>query len=448
MTELTPALSVTETATVLGDVVAPLLARGVLIRRPTVVGAVERFDLDRRAVRRLQHLDRDHGPGPVRMVLPGRQFAVVLDPDDAHRVLDDQAGAFAAATPEKRAALSPFQPHGVLASRGPARADRRRFNEQVLDSSSPVHELVDALHPRIVEEAQGVAASARARGVLTWDDVVVGWYRMVRRVVLGDAARDDHAVTDLLADLRSSGNWSVLHRRHGRTRARFLRQLEGHLDRAEPGSLARLVADTPATDTTRPVEQLPQWLFAFDAAAWTLVRTLALVTSDPTVSRQAVRDVEATDLSHPHELPLLRASVLDTLRLYPTTPAILRETTADTTWANGRLPADTGVLVYAPFFHRDDRRVDAADRFAPDLWQDDGAVRSPESMADAHGFLPFSAGPGICPGRHVVLLTVSTTLAVLLRELDLTPVRGPLRTDRLPSALSPFHLQFRVRARP
>src|SRR4051812_11588536 len=111
--------SVRETAGVVADVVMPLLARGVIVRRPRIVGALDRLDADRRAVKRLQRLRDRHGPGPLLLRVPGRRIALVLSPDDVHRVLAQTPEPFAAAMMEKRAALGHFQPHGVLVSHGP-----------------------------------------------------------------------------------------------------------------------------------------------------------------------------------------------------------------------------------------------------------------------------------------------------------------------------------------
>lgn len=439
-----PAASVRETLATLVDVVLPLVARGVIIRRPAVVEAVERLDLDRRAVRRVQRLQEAHGPGPVRLEVPGRTYAVIVDADDARRVLQDTPEPFAPATPEKRAALAPFQPHGVLASPREHRPDRRQFNEAVLDTGAAVHELARPLQAVMVEETRRLVASACSTGRLDWDGFIEAWYRMVRRLVLGDAARDDHAVTDLLADLRASGNWSVLRRDRRQTRRRFLRQLQGHLDRAEPGSLAQLVDRVPSDERTAATEQVPQWLFAYDAAAWTCMRTLALLAHDRGRMARAVEEVADRDLREPHALPFLRACVLDTLRLFPTTPAVLRETTSSTRWSSGTLPAGTGVLVFAPHFHRDDRVHEQADRFDPDGWLDDTTDGGVRTVEDAGPFLPFSAGPAICPGRHLVLLTVATVLGTLLQEATVEPVSRPLDVDALPSALSPFSQQFTI----
>jgi hypothetical protein len=69
-----------ETAGVETDVVVPLLARGMIVRRPKVVNALDRLDADRRAVRRLRQLRSTHRPGPVLLAVPGRDVALPSPP--------------------------------------------------------------------------------------------------------------------------------------------------------------------------------------------------------------------------------------------------------------------------------------------------------------------------------------------------------------------------------
>ncbi|MGY1709360.1 cytochrome P450 [Geodermatophilus sp. SYSU D00758] len=122
--------------------------------------------------------------------------------------------------------------------------------------------------------------------------------------------------------------------------------------------------------------------------------------------------------------------------MWPTTPAILRDTTAETRWASGALPAGASVLVFTPFFHRDETRLPVAHRFAPELW-----------LADREEgdwpLVPFSAGPAVCPGREVVLLTASVLLATLVHQHGWRLTRGTLDPGRpLPGTLNPFALRF------
>jgi hypothetical protein len=223
---------------------------------------------------------------------------------------------------------------------------------------------------------------------LDWDAFAPAWWRLVRRVTLGDGARDDHELTEMLLRLRRDANWAFAKPKRRGLREAFLQRLDGHLRRAEPGSLAAVIAATPAGAQTDPAQQVPQWLFAFDAAGMATFRALAL---------------------EDH-------SVLESVRLWPTTPAILRETTRDTEWANGTLPAGSAVVVFVPYFNRCTELA-----------------------------IPFSAGPGRCPGRELVLFLGRTWVEALRAHHDVRPVQ-PLPRPA-PATLSPFRLQFHMQAR-
>ncbi|MCO1653996.1 cytochrome P450 [Pseudonocardia humida] len=419
--------SAADTARVLGLVLAPVVAQGVIARRPRVVGAAARLGLDARGVRELQRLRERYGTGPVRLPIPGRPMALVLDPPDVRRVLEGTPVPFAADSWEKRGALRQLQPHGVLISPPGLRAERRRFNEAVLDTGHPMHRYADAI-ARVVREETAPLAD---RDVLDWDGFITAWWRIVRRVVLGDGARDDHALTDDLRRLRQAGNWSWLAPRRRRRYARVRDGLRRHVERADPGSLAELVAALPAGPDVDRLDQVPQWLFAYDPAGMATFRALALLAAHPAELDRA--RAEVTDPAAPQDLPRLRAAVLESVRLWPTTPLILRDAAEATDWDGATLPAGTGMVVPAWFLHRDDRTRADAHRFHPEQWLDGSAFDDP-------ALVPFSAGPAVCPGRELVLFTAATFLAVLLRDRTARP---PFPADRpLPANLSPFTLRI------
>jgi cytochrome P450 len=303
-----------------------------------------------------------------------------------------------------------------------------------------VHRLAGALLGKLHEEAAGLPSD------LGWDAFAVAWWRTVRRVVLGDGARDDEEVTDLLRRLRARANWSFAAPDRPRLRARFQERLDAHLARAEPGSLAALVASVPASPGTHPGEQVPQWLFAFDAAGIATFRALALLATHPDQRARAEAEATAGDLRAPRELPFLRACLLESVRLWPTTPAILRDTTVPTSWDGATLAAGAGVVIFTPFFHRDGSRLAHADRFAPESWLDgEGGAGT-----DAAAVVPFSAGPATCPGRELVLLLGSTLLARLISTGAPQRAAGARLSPAapLPATLSPYRLRFRVPPRP
>ncbi|MFI6514715.1 cytochrome P450 [Spirillospora sp. NPDC050679] len=438
-----PRASVLDTLRVGGLVLVPAIARGVLARRPKVVALAEAVDADRHAGRLLQRLRARYGPGPLRLAVPGRSLAMVLTPGDVERILTGSPEPFAAANWEKRKALEHFQPHGVLASHGSERADRRRFNEEVLDTPHEVHCLGSAISRKVHEEAAALLASVDRSGALDWDAFRVAWWRVIRRVVLGDAARDDDEISDLLTTLRMNANWSFAHPRRDRVRERFQRRLRGHLARAEPGSLAELVARTPKTEVTEPADQVPQWLFAFEPAGIAAFRALAVLAARPVAAAPARDEIEGLDLSAPRDLPYLRACVQESVRLWPTTMAVLRDSTTETEWAGRRLPAGTGLIIYTPFLQRDDQTLPYADDFAPGAWLD-GTAEADWSV------IPFSAGPVECPGRNLVLLVTSLFLGALLQGRDFRQDGGRHLGEGapLPRTLSPFRLRFAVSRMP
>lgn len=103
--------------------------------------------------------------------------------------------------------------------------------------------------------------------------------------------------------------------------------------------------------------------------------------------------------------------MLESVRLWPTTPAILRELTADITMSGVQFGAGSSVLIAVPAFHRDPDLLPFANEFAPDIWLDRRAEQYPQ-------LVPFSAGPAECPGRNLVLFVTSTVLANLLAQLQ------------------------------
>jgi cytochrome P450 len=444
------AIGAADTARVVAKVLTPTAGRGTIKRRPAVMRLLERHDADRGAIELLRSLRAAHGPNPLRLSLPGRDYVIIVDPDDARRVLDGTPEPFAIANLEKRAALRQFQPHNSLISEPPERGPRREFQEHALQSEQAFHDMAADVQRIVEQEIESFAALMASMGRIDWEDWVACWYRIVRRVVLGDLARDDHRLTDDLATLRSRANLSVLASADEQTRARFGARLARHLERAEPGSLAATIAalDTPTVD---PADQVPQWLFAFEPAGMATYRALALLAAhgeadgdrDDTSEATSGPDPASTGPGGVPRLDHLRAAVLESLRLWPTTPAILRDTTEVTAWRGRSLPEGAGVVVYAPLLHRDPDLIDAPDTFRPGRWDPTGFT------TDEPGpIVPFSAGPGICPGRNVVLLTCSLTLAALTSRLSVSVLDDTrLPPGALPSILDPFSLSLTARAR-
>jgi cytochrome P450 len=424
-------LGAARSARVAAAVLGPLVAQGAIVRRPRVTAWAERRQTDRAATALLRDLRAEHGGAPLVLRLGPRRVVLPVDPEDVGALLAGSPDPFTPATVEKRAALAHFEPEAVLISPTERRPARRRLNEQALDTSEPVHRDAEPLLAAVDRETAALLAEVRRQGALDWDAFAPAFWRLVRTVVLGASARDDERVTELMATLRKAANWAYLHPPRPALRRELADRLHGYVDRAEPGSLIAHAAAAAGADGPDPADQVPQWLFAYDAAGAAVLRALAVAASRP-----AVRDrLRAEAASGAAMQPYARGAVLESVRLWPTTLVVLRDSTAPTTWGERELPAGTGFAVVSAHFHRDRDRLDIADGFAPEAWLD--------GRADADwGLVPFSGGPVSCPGRNVVLLTAGRLLARLAEPDLVFPRARYLAADPLPATFDHFGARF------
>lgn len=421
----------------------PSVASGIIARRHLVMPVLEKARADAVAIGMFRRLRDEFGRGPVELRLPGRRLVLLMDPDDVARVLDDSPDPFTPANREKRAALGAFQPHGVLISTGDVRGRRRSLNEAALETPKPLHSAAESIAARIDREVASFAEGVRATGLLDAAEFNRTWWRIVRQVTLGESARDDTDVTDRLWKLRSNGNWSYLSPPRRRLRDQFFDSLYDYADRAEESTLIRALGAAELTASVDPVGQIPHWLFAFDAAGMATLRALALLAAHHDELGRAREEAAGRESGAALTLPFLRSCILESLRLWPTTPAILRDSTQPTSWrtpggATSVVPEGSAFLILTPPLHRDRDRFDFADSFVPDIWIDGRAD-------DVRTLLPFSAGPAECPGRNVALFVASTVLSAVLTSFDhleqiSTPRLSP--SEPLPPTLNHYGLKF------
>ncbi len=441
-------LTAQDSLDVLRGVLGPIVAQGPIVRRPSMTARAERRQSDRRSAVVLDALRERCDGAPLVLRLGPRRLVILTEPDDVARVLDGSPEPFTPASREKVAALRQFQPDGVIVSSAAERRRRRPLNERTLASGQTVHPAGESVVEQVARIAAEITGTVRMSGLLDADMFAAAHWRLVRTVTLGEAAHNDERLTARLNALRRAGNWSYLRPVRRRLRAAFAEQVREHVERAEPGTLAAagreaaaaLAAQEPDAEGLFDVaSQVPHWLFAFDAAGIATLRALAVVAARPRVSER-VLDELASAGHGATVLPYARACVLESVRLWPTTLVVLRDSTEPTSWDGRTLPAGTGFAVVSSYSHRDRSRHDLGDRFVPEAWLD--------GRADAdRALVPFSAGPAACAGRDVVLLTASHLLA-RIAGLGLDVDRGEhLAHDPLPRTVDHHGLRFRLGAR-
>lgn len=132
--------------------------------------------------------------------------------------------------------------------------------------------------------------------------------------------------------------------------------------------------------------------------------------------RNEVADVCGGELptgDHFDDLEYTRATVDETVRLYPPAWATPRETTEPIELGGYRLPEGSQVMCPQWVLHRDDRFWDDPERFDPSRWRDD--ADRPE-----YAYFPFSGGPRHCLGMRFARFELTTVLAAMAPRYDLS----------------------------
>jgi cytochrome P450 len=427
-------------------VVVPNALQGLFRRRELAVRVATAADVDRWAVGLLRGMRRGHDGGPVWVrVIRDRALLLLREPD-IRRVLEGSPDPFASDPEAKRKGMSAFQPDALTISRGELWENRRRFAEAILDTGKPLHRLADRFAAVACEEAEAMLGSLED-GELRWSSLHPAFRRATRRVVFGDAARDDEELSDLLGELMSAANG--LPSDPPEKLGEFLARVERYAEAAEDGSLVALAAQAPADDQTKASRQFTHWVFAMqDTLAINSLRALAVLAAHPGELARAedeLRDVAGGEPPRTGAqvagLEYLDACLEEAMRLWPSTPMLSRETTSDIQWNGTTVPAGTQVLIVNTFQHRDPDTHDFADRFAPEAWIEGQAT-------DDWSFNHFSHGPQGCPGAGLALFLGKAIIATVLarRRLELESPR--IRPERpLPHMLDFFAIRVAVEPR-
>ena len=351
---------------------------------------------------------------------------LLLDPEDVARVLEGSPDPFASDPEAKRNGMVHFQPDALTISRGAEWKSRRAFTQSVLGGAAGVR--VDQITREEVRDL--VAGPIRKRGgELHWEPWNRALQRVTRRVILGDAARGDWALTDTLERMMSGANG--MPGEPADELDAFERRIAAYVERAEEGSLAAAFSAAPQDELTRPEGQVAHWMFALgDTLAINALRALVVLACQPEHADRALADAEGDYLD---------ACLHEAMRLWPTTTMLSRVAIAPTEWRGEEVPEGTQFVISNVYGHRDRERIDYADRFAPEQWTEGDAASYP-------AFNHFSRGPQGCPGTDLALEVGRTAVRALL-ERGVEPASPKLNPEKpLPHMLDFFGARVHVGA--
>ncbi|MBI1171935.1 cytochrome P450 [bacterium] len=155
------------------------------------------------------------------------------------------------------------------------------------------------------------------------------------------------------------------------------------------------------------------------ALAWALYLLATHPEAQARVAAEAATLPEAADFAALARLKFTRDVFRETLRLYPAVPMMVRENLCPEEF-RGRKVAPGAQVVLSPWhLHRHDRIWPDPDAFDPDRWS-----REENRACAREAYLPFSAGPRVCPGAGFAMVEGPLLLAMLLRAFRFEPVEG------------------------
>jgi cytochrome P450 len=431
-----PSASLVENVRFNATVVVPNALQGIFYKRRGPVAKATKLNVDKQAVGLFRQLKRSYGPGPVWVRLVNKPALLMLSREDIERVLRESPHPFASDPEGKRKGMGHFQPDALTLSRGDVWENRRRFTEAVLDTGAPAHRHADRFVAVVREEAD--ALLGEVGGELRYDPWAQAFRRIVRRIIFGDSARDDDALTEQLAEMMDAAN--KMPGEPSEKLPEFGERVHAYVEKAEPGSLVSLLGDAPSDERTSAEAQVTHWFFALqDTLASNSLRALALIATHPRQKARVQEEIAGADVATAEgvgSLSYLRACLEEAMRLYPTTPMLSRETLTETRWNGEVVPAGTQLLIVNVFHHRDPDTHDYADRFAPEEWTEGRA-------AEDWSFNHFSHGPQGCPGAGMALFVGAAMLAAVLSQRDVGLLEPQIDPDKpLPHMLDYFSLRF------
>lgn len=391
-------------------------------------------------------------------------------PEGTRHVLATNAGNYVRAVAFNRV-FRPVVGAGLLLAEGEAWKTQRRLLAPVFTPASVgrilphfqaaaddmSETLIGCTHVNLVAIFQSAAIDAALRALFTLPDRI----RRQRLVTMVPGYLTGPGAVSLLDGFaRSERSWPWLQRR----RTAYLREWFEEIDAIIAERRRRGPAQPPvdlldlllaardpetgdALDDDAIRDQCSTMLAAgFETTARLLFWACLLLSLDPAEQERLRAQIAAAPLDRPPSMddlrrwPALRAMLLETLRLYPPAPVMVRQAVAEDTVLG--IDIKPGTLVYiAPWLiHRHRAYWEHPNAFIPARF--DGNPMPWNSGT----FMPFGGGPRICIGAAFAMAEAEIMLATLLTRyrislVDTSPVLPIGRATLMPNYEPQFRLE-------
>jgi cytochrome P450 len=187
--------------------------------------------------------------------------------------------------------------------------------------------------------------------------------------------------------------------------------------------LARLArAQDPETGAPMSEDQLVDNLLTFLAAghettAKALTWTLYLLARAPQCQERILAEVravvgsDAVTAEHLERLPITRAVLKESMRLYPPAPVMTRIAAEDMELGPAKVAAGTFIVIPIFAVHRHRKLWEDPDRFDPERFTPEREATYARTQ-----FMPFGFGPRTCIGSTFAMMEATAILATLVRR--------------------------------
>lgn len=153
------------------------------------------------------------------------------------------------------------------------------------------------------------------------------------------------------------------------------------------------------------------------------------------------------ELEQANHLPFLDAFCNEVMRLKPPAPHMALEALEDTEMLSCLIPQGTKLFVLLRYAATREENFVGGNSFDPERWLP-RPVDNGKQPHNTQAFVPFGAGPRICPGRNLAMLEIRAVLAMLCRNFDLEPVNpGREVKEKMAVVMRPDHIPLRLRRR-